>query len=240
MKLNLCQIDHYFFILLYFFMKPLDSIKFCFRLVAFLVFRLTVRIFALTIILVYILFFLTSTNQPWIEYVFFSLFLLFSIKLPATFQKPAMIRKKEAQIQILKLFTSILLWAFIILAHIKYFFIQPFRVQNHSMVPILHPDDFIVVEKISMGLIINFYEKSNTVRRLHPGFERKPALNDIIVFRRPDIPGTGDILIKRIHAIKNNKYCVMGDNQDHSVDSRVFGCLDEKQIIGRFIYKLSG
>jgi nickel-type superoxide dismutase maturation protease len=46
-------------------------------------------------------------------------------------------------------------------------------------------------------------------------------------------PRDGKILIKRITKINRNKYFVAGDNKSASTDSRVFGWIEKKDIIGR-------
>ena len=58
----------------------------------------------------------------------------------------------------------------------------------------------------------------------------KPKQNDIIAFRK-----NANILIKRINKIENDKYFVLGDNEDDSLDSRKFGLIDRKEIVGKII-----
>ncbi len=60
-----------------------------------------------------------------------------------------------------------------------------------------------------------------------------PKINDIVVFE-----DKGKIFVKRIKKIRNNKYLVLGDNKNDSLDSRNFGEIDKTQILGKFIYKL--
>jgi len=48
-------------------------------------------------------------------------------------------------------------------------------------------------------------------------------------------PRDGKILIKRIIKINSGKYFVEGDNKFHSTDSRKFGMLEKKDIIGKVI-----
>lgn len=55
----------------------------------------------------------------------------------------------------------------------------------------------------------------------------KPKVGDIIAFK--DGP---KFIIKRIKNIKKNKYQVIGDNHD---DSKNYGWIDRKQIIGKLV-----
>jgi nickel-type superoxide dismutase maturation protease len=57
-----------------------------------------------------------------------------------------------------------------------------------------------------------------------------PQKRDIIALHDPR---GGKILIKRITKINRTKYFVMGDNESASTDSRVFGWIEKKAIIGK-------
>jgi len=61
----------------------------------------------------------------------------------------------------------------------------------------------------------------------------KPNIGDIVAVKDP---GDRKILIKRIVKISSRKYFVEGDNKEHSTDSRRFGMLSRKDIIGKMIY----
>lgn len=55
----------------------------------------------------------------------------------------------------------------------------------------------------------------------------KPKIGDIIAFK-----DGRKYIIKRIKNIKKNKYQVVGDNHD---DSKNYGWIDRKQIIGKLV-----
>src|SRR4029077_12184518 len=61
----------------------------------------------------------------------------------------------------------------------------------------------------------------------------KPKKDDIIGFHEPR---DGKILIKRITKKSGTKYFVEGDNKSASTDSRVFGWIEKKAIIGKVVY----
>jgi phage repressor protein C with HTH and peptisase S24 domain len=58
-----------------------------------------------------------------------------------------------------------------------------------------------------------------------------PYVGDIVACKIHD----KKILIKRIIKIKNKEYLVAGDNQHDSFDSRSFGKIDRKSIIGKVV-----
>ena len=92
--------------------------------------------------------------------------------------------------------------------------LQRFKIKNNSMFP-----------------TINEREEVLTVRYL---FQR-PKVGDIIVFRQVVPPF---VLCKRIKKIVKNKMWVEGDNKKESIDSRMFGFIDRKNIIGKVILKI--
>lgn len=61
----------------------------------------------------------------------------------------------------------------------------------------------------------------------------KPKINDIVVFRKDK-----KIFIKRINKIEGNECYVLGDNREDSFDSRKYGVIDRKDILGKVICKI--
>jgi nickel-type superoxide dismutase maturation protease len=60
----------------------------------------------------------------------------------------------------------------------------------------------------------------------------KPKIDDIIALYDPR---DGKILIKRITKKNRTKYFVEGDNKGASTDSRVFGWIEKRAIIGKVV-----
>jgi len=99
------------------------------------------------------------------------------------------------------------------------------------MEPTYRDGDYLIVDEIS-------YRVSD------------PKKDDVIIFRYPKNPKV--FFIKRIIALpneeivldgkeirlKNDEYFVMGDNRDASSDSRIWGPVPKKLIIGRSIVRL--
>src|SRR5437868_13478926 len=65
-------------------------------------------------------------------------------------------------------------------------------------------------------------------------FFDKPQTKDVVIIRRGK-----QKLVKRVQKNFNNKYFVLGDNTKHSTDSRRFGWVDKKDIIGKILIKLT-
>lgn len=59
----------------------------------------------------------------------------------------------------------------------------------------------------------------------------KPKVGDIIVFKK-----AGKLMVKRIHTLNDRLIYVQGDNKEDSTDSRKFGWLSSKDILGKVIY----
>lgn len=78
------------------------------------------------------------------------------------------------------------------------------RVRENSMTPTLNPGDLVLVFRFIHG------------RR-----------GDIVVFRRNHI-----LMIKRVSRVERGKYYLLGDNPRNSLDSRRFGVVSKKEIVG--------
>ena len=97
------------------------------------------------------------------------------------------------------------------------FFILPiskYKIFGHSMYPTFCEGDIVLINKLSFVF-------------------QKPRLKDIVAVKDPR---DGKILIKRIARIQDNQYFVEGDNKLHSTDSREFGMLKKRDIVGKVIF----
>jgi len=61
----------------------------------------------------------------------------------------------------------------------------------------------------------------------------KPRINDVVICKFHK-----NKLIKRIQRIDQNEIFVIGDNKKESTDSRSFGYLSTKNILGKVIFKI--
>lgn len=145
---------------------------------------------------------------------------------------------------------------------LRYFILLPITVQGSSMIPTLHQGDQMIVESISKMRrfdVIVFQDSSNRtlVKRIIglPGDTivykedqlyvndkkvSEPFLKNSLVEKAGET-WTSDFDLEQLtgtNKIPKNSYFVLGDNRRSSNDSRAFGFVDEKDIIGKtnFIY----
>jgi signal peptidase I len=163
-------------------------------------------------------------------------------------------RKRDSGFRNIVEWVLIIGGAFLVAFVVKTFLIQAFFIPSGSMLPTLHEDDRVLVNKLSYDL--------HDVNR-----------GDLVVFERPEGETAGQIkdLIKRVVALPGERIeqrdgdvyidgqlleepylddgtettnlepqtvpedhvFVMGDNRDDSMDSRVFSAIDEDLIVGR-------
>ena len=61
---------------------------------------------------------------------------------------------------------------------------------------------------------------------------RRPALGDVVVVRDPR---DGREILKRVVRVEEGKFVVEGDNSSESTDSRAFGPVHKKAIVGKVV-----
>lgn len=88
------------------------------------------------------------------------------------------------------------------------------RVLDHSMEPILHENDYVLV---------NYW---------HCG---KFRVGDIVVLKEPNSEVR---IIKQIDRIRKGMLYVVGANKMHSKDSRNFGEIDKSRVVGKMLIKV--
>jgi len=82
------------------------------------------------------------------------------------------------------------------------------------MIPLFYPGENVLVNKLTY-------------------FFQNPKIGDVIIIQNR----IGKRLIKRIEKISGEKIYVIGENKAKSVDSRRFGPILKKEIIGKVISK---
>ncbi len=92
-----------------------------------------------------------------------------------------------------------------------YFFLPFFlyRVSGQSMQPALHPRDIV------LGLVPSL---------------TKLKIGDVLIFRK-----NRKFIIKRLASTSNGSFQMEGDNFMISIDSRYFGKIEKKEIVGKVI-----
>ncbi len=127
--------------------------------------------------------------------------------------------------------------------------VQNFRIEGHSMEPTLHPNQYLLVNKLSYRLfgdpqrgdIIVFQawnDEKDFIKRIIaiPGDEVEirdgAAYVNGVRLTEPYVAGpTADSLPPR--RLGRDEYFVMGDNRGNSSDSRAYGALPRNRIIGK-------
>ena len=149
---------------------------------------------------------------------------------------------------------------FVIAFLIRYLLIQPFIVEGSSMLPNYVDQEYLLAEKLSFSLgqpkrgdvVIFKYPNNpsiNYIKRVigMPGETVEIANNKVTIIGKGKSSGTvlnEDYLPKNTQTLTSsnskysftvpeNSYFVMGDNREHSSDSREWGALPRTNILGR-------
>ncbi|HWQ28696.1 MAG TPA: nickel-type superoxide dismutase maturation protease [Dehalococcoidia bacterium] len=97
--------------------------------------------------------------------------------------------------------------------------VSPFvrvRVEGDSMAPAYSPGDRLLVNRLAYLF-------------------RRPRPGDVVVLRDPEVPGR--LLLKRVAAVEEGRYVVLGDNTAESRDSRRFGPVRRRDIVGKAVLR---
>ncbi len=155
---------------------------------------------------------------------------------------------------------KVIIVALLIVIPIRYFIFQPFFVRGESMEPNFHEGDYLIVDELSYrfrdpqrGEVIVFHYPENPSQRYIkrivglPGehisikegkiyistVQGKEFFLDESSYLPSWVVTTGEIDIK----LGKNQYFVLGDNRVASSDSRKWGPLDRRHIIGRVLIR---
>jgi signal peptidase I len=138
---------------------------------------------------------------------------------------------------------------------IRNFLVQPFLVNGASMEPNFHNNDYLIVDEISYRF--KEPQRGEVVVFKYPGDERYFYIKRIIGLSGEEVEiKDGKVIIfnkefpegfildesylpnnlitsgnKKVK-VEDGKYFVMGDNRNFSFDSRSWGLLDRKEIVG--------
>jgi signal peptidase I len=143
-----------------------------------------------------------------------------------------------------------------IILPIRYFLFQPFYVRGASMEPSYHDKDYLIIDEITYrfsdpkrGDVVVIRNPTNKteffIKRIIglPGETLELKDGEVIIYNAvnttglrlqeeylsPNLSTTGG---QRV-VLSESQYYVLGDNRQVSLDSRYFGALDRKNIIGR-------
>ena len=145
----------------------------------------------------------------------------------------------------------IVIISLVIIIPVRYFLIQPFYVKGASMEPNFFNNEYLVIDEISYrfkdptrGEIIVFRyprdPKQYFIKRIIglPGekieVKEGSVFIDDVKLDESEYLSLGLKTDKdNIWVLKDNEYFMLGDNRNYSLDSRSFGPVDEKYMIGR-------
>jgi signal peptidase I len=156
-------------------------------------------------------------------------------------------------------FIKFVLLTLIIVVPVRMYVAQPFVVNGASMAPTLATGQYLVVDQLTYhigkpqrGDVIVFKFPLDTskffIKRVIglPG-EKITVKGEEVIIESPDSQETITLTEPYVELVKNsysettlkeNEYFVMGDNREASLDSRVWGPLNKKYIIGRAYVRL--
>jgi signal peptidase I len=150
--------------------------------------------------------------------------------------------------------------ALLIVIPIRMFIAQPFVVSGESMVPTFHDGEYLIVDELSYNL--GDPNRGDVVIFRYPADPKRYFIKRIIGMPNDEITiQDGFVTIKnstypsglvlsepyinepfsttsQTLKLKNDEYFVMGDNRNRSSDSRIWGILPRKLIIGRAYLRL--
>lgn len=124
-----------------------------------------------------------------------------------------------------------------------YGFIWFASVSGDSMLPNYTSGELVVIDKRKQTyeygdvLIFKNYDGNNLIKRVIGKSGDTVYAKDGIVYRNgialEETYTASETADFEPFEVEENFYFLLGDNRNHSVDSRTFGCVEEKQIIGR-------
>lgn len=142
-----------------------------------------------------------------------------------------------------------------------YLFVAQFhKVSGNSMIPTMHNGDYLITEKVSYKL--GDPKRGDIIVLKNPRDESQDFIKRIIAipgdtitveemavfinggqtleeYLPPQTPThTGAYLSQRKNIrLDNNEYFVMGDNREHSSDSREWGPITKQEIVGKAFFR---
>lgn len=148
---------------------------------------------------------------------------------------------------------KVALLAAITIGLVRYFLFKPFYVKGQSMEPSFFERDYLLIDELSYRLrtpergevvVLNSPVNSDYyLKRIIalPGERVKIEDNKIVIYNKENPTGfvvEENYIIEKTTGVVNltledDEYFVLGDNRDSSYDSRNFGAITEKSLVGK-------
>lgn len=144
----------------------------------------------------------------------------------------------------------------IVVVLIRSFIITPIIVSGDSMKPNLHNKEILLERKIGYNstsikrfdIVVIKNDNEEIIKRIigmpgeHISYKNnKLYVNDKFMKTNFNYRDTNDFNLEEIcscTSIPEGKYLVLGDNRPISKDSRIIGLVDEKDILGKAVYRI--
>jgi signal peptidase I len=149
------------------------------------------------------------------------------------------------------------LLALIVVIPIRAFLFQPFLVKGQSMEPSFYTGDYLIVDEITYRF--RDPKRGEVIVFKYPQNEKQKFIKRVIGLPGEEVEIKGEELIVKnekgeiVYSEKNSsnsifgnlkiklgkgEFFVLGDNRAHSLDSRYFGKVKKREIVGRVVLRL--
>jgi len=134
---------------------------------------------------------------------------------------------------------------------VKFFIVTPVRVTGDSMLPTLVNGDIMILDRLKyrfdsierFDIVVIHHHDTNIIKRVValPGEKIRYSdqtlyINDEKIEEPFTHEKTIDFEVEGV--LPDNCYYVLGDNRVNSKDSRVLGCIDKKDILGKTAFTI--